>query len=288
MKPRHAIEAAGLLIAGAIFRLLPIDGASALGGFIFRKIGPLISANRIAERNLRASLPELDDPSVKRILRGMWDNLGRTAAEYVYLDRFSSDPGRVEVVDKDNLLEKLRQPGEQCIFVTAHYDNWEIASIANMQAGIRQTNIYRAPNNPLVESLLRRARGHTVTGGLYPKGRRGMRQIVTSIRKGHCIGMVADQKSNEGIALPFFGRDAMTTTVPASLARRYNCPIVLSRVKRLRGAWFQVTVEELPIDRAGDRDKAILDATRRINAAFETWIRERPEAWLWVHRRWPG
>lgn len=292
MKPRHVIEAAATVAAAAVFRVLPLDAASAVGGWLFRAVGPLLSVHRIAERNLRAALPALDDDAVAGTLDGMWDNLGRVAVEYAQLDRIAGDPERFEVVDPDKLLDRTTASGGGAIFVSAHFGNWEVASFATARAGIRQTNVYRAPNNPLVETILRRARRDTARGGLYPKSRRGMQEFVKALRRGDSIGMLADQKSNEGVAIPFFGRDAMTTPVPAALAHRYGKPIVLSRVERVRGARFRVFMIDLPLGdtASGDAasgDAAVTDTTRRINAHFESWIRERPDHWLWVHRRWP-
>jgi KDO2-lipid IV(A) lauroyltransferase len=124
-------------------------------------------------------------------------------------------------------------------------------------------------------------------GGFLRKSAEGGRKAFVLLRQGHHIGMLVDQKQNEGIAVPFFGRDAMTTPTPAIFAHRLGVPIAAARVERLKGARFRIIGYSIELASTGDRDADIRETTRRINALLESWIRERPEQWLWAHRRWP-
>jgi len=153
------IEAALSWLVYGLFRALPLDAASALGGRLLRLIGPRLPVARRAERNLRRAMPELDDARVAEILAGMWDNLGRVLGEYPHLDSFDlyGDDPRVEVVGVEN-VDRARDDGVGGIFFSGHLGNWELASLSCTQRGIPLVHIYRSANNPLVERLIRRAR----------------------------------------------------------------------------------------------------------------------------------
>jgi KDO2-lipid IV(A) lauroyltransferase len=217
----------------------------------------------------------------------MWDNLGRVAAEYAHLETLANDRARVEIIDPEGIAAALRDDGVGCLAVSAHFGNWELGPLPGNRAGLNPVNFYRAPNNPLVSALVQRLRLRLSPGGFLPKSTEGARQAQAMLKAGAHIGMLVDQKQNEGIAVLFFGRDAMTTPAAAAFAQRMRVPIVASKVERLRGAHFRITVCRVEQADTGDRKADVAETTRRINALFEAWIRERPDLWFWVHRRWP-
>jgi KDO2-lipid IV(A) lauroyltransferase len=274
-----------MLAAG--FGLLPLDRASALGGSLARRIGPVLGITKRARLNLAAALPELSTPETEAIVRGMWDNLGRVAAEYPHLRaiRVFEPGGRIETSGFEH-VDRARAAGRRMIFFSGHLANWEIAALAAGQYGIDIAQVYRAANNPLVDRLVARLRGEL--GELIPKGALGSRRAVAALRRGGHLSMLVDQKLNDGIAVPFFGRPAMTAPALALLALHYDCDVLPARVERLGGARFRLTIHPpLPLPKSGDRatDAAALMAA--VNRTLEGWIRERPEQWFWLHRRWP-
>jgi KDO2-lipid IV(A) lauroyltransferase len=172
------------------------------------------------------------------------------------------------------------------IFFSGHIANWEIGMLAGIQYGIPVTQIYRAANNPLMDRMIARFRG--VRGAFIPKGAVGARRAITALRRGTHLALLADQKMNDGISVPFFGRPAMTAPALAVLALRFDCDVLPLRVERIDGARFRVTVfPPLPLPRGGEPHADAATLMVRINATLEAWIRDRPEQWLWVHRRWP-
>ena len=284
----YPLQAALVLVALAAFGALPIDRASALGGWLGRTIGPRLRVTRVAERNLRRAFPERSADDIAAIVRGMWANLGRVAAEYPHLGEIDvcADDGRVEMIGAET-IDALRDDGIGCIFFAAHLGNWEIASLAATQNGVPLTQIYRAANNPLVEPILRRLR-EPIGGVHFPKGAPGAKQLIAALRRGEHLAMMVDQKLNEGIPVPFFGREAMTAPALAQLALKFRCPIVPARVERLEGARFRLTIHPpLELPDSGDRHADVAETMRRVNALIEEWVRARPEQWLWLHRRWP-
>lgn len=282
----HRVEGALVYAACGLFAALPVDAASALGGWIGRTVGPRLSGSRTALRNLERAMPELDEAERRRIVRGMWDNLGRTMAEYPHLTQIARE--RVEIAGAGH-LESMRDDDKGGILVSGHFANWEtMAAAAYRQVGLKLALVYRAPNNPYSDRLLVRLRG-AATDVNFPKGSEGARALMRHLSKGGHAGMLIDQKLNDGIAVPFFGMDAMTAPAPASLAIKYDLPLHPARLERLGGARFRLTIQPRYTPPAsGDRHADVLAAMTALNGMLESWVRERPEQWLWLHRRWPA
>jgi KDO2-lipid IV(A) lauroyltransferase len=281
------LEAAGAIVFFTLLRLIPVDVASALGGFLGRMIGPHLGITKRARANLRLAMPELSAEAVERIVRGMWDNLGRVATEYPHLRKFHAyeDDGRVEIIDHSHVLERI--PDKRYIFFSAHCGNWEIAIRTATQAGFAVTAIYRAANNAIIDRLIVWTRD-TKGGEFVPKGMIAAQKAIGALRGGRELCMLIDQKMNDGIAVPFFGHAAMTAPALAQLALRFDCIVVPAHVVRLKGAHFRMIVEPpLPLPRSGDAAADRLALMTKVNETVEAWIREHPEQWLWLHRRWP-
>jgi KDO2-lipid IV(A) lauroyltransferase len=280
-------EACGAAVFFAAMRALPMDVASAVGGALARSIGPRLGISRRARRNLRAALPELSPDEVERAIRGMWDNLGRVAAEFPHLRpiRVFEPGGRVAVGGREH-LDRAVAAGRPVILFGGHLGNWEIAALAAGQSGIAMAQIYRAANNPLIDRMVARFRG---TGTeLIPKGAVASRRALAILRRGGHLALLVDQKLNDGIAVPFFDRPAMTAPGLALLALHFDCTVLPARVERLEGAHFRLTIEPpLPLPRSGDRAADVAALMTEVNRTLEGWIRERPEQWFWVHQRWP-
>ena len=269
------------------FNFLPLDWASTLGGWLARRIGPFLGVSRHARRNISRAFPELSGTEIARVVAGMWDNLGRLAAEYPHLRkiRVFEPGGRVETHGIEH-VDRVVAAGRRMIVFSGHIANWEIAMLAGVQYGVPIAQIYRAGNNPLLDRMIARFRGEG--GELIPKGPLAARRAIDALRRGTHLSLLADQKMNDGIPVPFFGRPAMTAPALAVLALRFDCDVLPARVERLDGAHFRLTVfPPLPLPRTGKphADAAALMAC--VNGTLEAWIRDHPEQWLWVHRRWP-
>ncbi len=284
----HGLEGVGAIAMFAFFRLLPLEWASGLGGFLARSIGPRLAISRRARRNLRRALPEIGEDEAGRIIRGMWDNLGRVIAEYPHLDKYQvyAEGGRIEMHGAEHIRAQ-GAPGKCTIFFSGHFGNWEVATLAVTQAGLGVVEMYRAANNPIVDRLINRSRS-VVGSELAAKGAIGARRMIAAMQDGRHVAMLVDQKQNDGIAVPFFGRDAMTGPALARFVLRYGCEVVPVRVDRLPRARFRITAEPpLDLPRSGDAEADVLAIMTKVNQVLERWIRERPDHWFWLHRRWP-
>jgi Kdo2-lipid IVA lauroyltransferase/acyltransferase len=292
LRARQFLEAVGAIIAFALLRALPVAWASALGGAVLRAVGPRLSVSRRARRNIALAFPEMDGAAHDAILTQAWDNLGRTSAEYPHLAQILRR--RVEVSGAEHVLS-LRDDGEPGICITAHCANWEIVRLSVERIGLTTTTVYRRPNNPFVDALIRRTR-RADEGRLVPKGPAGAKALLATLRQGGHLGLVIDQKMNDGLPAPFFGRPAMTATAAAELALRYDCPVLPVHAERLPGARFRLVVEppfrvvkrasDAPSNTSEDRRQALIDGMTQMNAVVESWVRARPGEWLWQHKRW--
>ncbi len=285
------LEAAVLRAALALVHALPPLAASNLFGALARAIGPLLPVSRIADANLRLAMPELDAAARHRIVRGVWDNLGRVAAELPHLDRLgptASGPGW-EIAGAEELAQLLAQGGP-AIFFSGHLANWELLSAIPNRSGIKLASFYRAASNPLADAVIQRLRQRAAGQRVaqFAKGATGAREAMAHLKSGGFLGMLVDQKMNDGIAAPLFGHNAMTAPAAAAFALRYGCPLVPTHIERIGPRRFRLVVEPpLALPNTGDRLADVAALTAAMNVSLERWIRQRPEHWLWLHRRWP-
>ena len=270
-----------------LFGLLPLDAASALGGWLGRTIGPRLAMNRRARRNIARALPELSEGEIDGVIRGMWDNLGRVTAEYPTSTN-STATAAPRRGDRRRVRRRAARRRARRIFLFWPYRQLGGLLHGATQRGVPVFQAYRAPNNPLIDPIIDRIRTRALGVRRYAKGASGARQLVKHLKAGDHLALLIDQKLNEGIPVPFFGRDAMTMLAMASFALKFDVPVVPARVVRLGGAHFRIVIEPpMEIVATGDRDADIADIMGRATATLEGWVRAHPEQWFWVHRRWP-
>jgi KDO2-lipid IV(A) lauroyltransferase len=282
---RYRIEAAFLRTAIFLFRLIPVDMASAAMGFFWRKLAPLNSRHKRALRHLELALPETSEKQRQEIVKGMWDNLGRVAAETFHIadlmkqnDRFQAYP--------DERTQRILDENKACIWVSMHSGNWELCVQPPVRYGQKVTGVYQALKNPITDEILRDMRRELYRGGLFSKGHQTARKLISTLRQGESVGIMADLREARGIKVPFFGLPAYATPIPASLARTCGVPIVVGRVVRTKGVHFRIEGRCIDVPVTDDRKADIEAATTEIHRIFEEWIRENPEQWMWIHRKW--
>ena len=287
-KLRYLFEAAGFFAIIGAFRLFNIDRASAIGGWIGRKLIAPTKFSNLARENLHAAFPEKSSEDVETIICGMWDNLGRVMAEYAHLDKISSqgtDP-RI-VISGLEYAPSMEQRENGVLLISAHFANWEIMPTAAREFGLSGATIVRPTNNPFVNAWLEKLRTRNGMPELVSKGGDALRRIYGILREGHYICMLVDQLASEGVLVPFFERDAFTTPAPGALALRLKATILPFSNERVDGARFQLRLHPvIEAPNTGDPQRDILEFAAKINAFVEERVRERPEQWLWIHRRW--
>ncbi|HEY8617271.1 lysophospholipid acyltransferase family protein [Phenylobacterium sp.] len=282
------LEAFAYDVLEALARAFPIDAVSDFGAGLFARVGPLTSAHRVADTNLRIAFPEKTDAEIAALLAEQWAHLGRWFAEFPILDRIIADPNRVEVLGADRLAA-IRDGAGPVVFISGHFSSFEIMPAVIIHSGVTCQITYRATNNPHVDARIRRSRFRYGVRLFAPKGTDGARELLRALARGESVALMNDQKFNGGVAAPLFGVMAHTAPGPSSFALRYGVPLQPMSVERKDKARFRVIVHE-PIYLAdtGDRAADIEAGVRVVNAWMEDRIRARPPEWFWVHKRWPN
>lgn len=282
---RYALEAFLLGLLMLIFRVMPVDMASAAGGFIGRKIGPLLGATKKARKNLQRAFPDMSSEEHERTLHDMWDNLGRILGEYPHLKYLVTH--RTSFTNAQ-ILKKFHDENTPCMCVGAHIGNWEIScSTTTIKLDIPLHYTYRALNNPYANLILKKLRDVDARMAAYPKSRNTMRQMIGALKGGNFMGILHDQKVNEGIPVPFFGGDAMTSPAFVQICQKYNYPFLPIQTIRTQGAHFELRAfDPIPVFDSEGAPRPVKDVLTDFHVQLESWITENPAQWLWIHRRW--
>jgi KDO2-lipid IV(A) lauroyltransferase len=273
-----------------IVRCFGLDRTARFGGRMMRIIGPWLPAHRVARANLKAAFPDKLDHEIDEILRGVWDNFGHVMAEYAFTEElYDYDPLRSmnkRVTMDDAVIQRLfrlRDKGTPALFFSAHLGSWELAPLA-AAFGIKLTAVFRPFKSAALNDLTTQMRSRI---DMIPARFGAWAQLENALKKGSSIGMLVDQHFSGGADVVFFGRHCKVNPTLGLLARKYGCPMYGTRAVRLPGSRFHsYLTEELtpPRDRDGEID---VNATMQmITGVVEAWVREHPEQWLWLHRRW--
>ena len=285
------------LVAQVIFgflnflKLFPADAGINFADRLTRRIGPRMRRHQLMLTNLRNAFPEKTEAEIEEIARASWGNMGRLAAEYVFLDRlfdfdpFSDKPGRIEVSGIPIFLD-LRDNPRPFIVFTGHTGNFELLPVAGAAFGLKVTVLFRPPNNPYVAQKVFDFRAKRM-GNLVPSHAGSSFALARELEAGRGVGVLVDQKFRKGLKTLFFGRDVKTNPLLPKLVRQFNCEVYPARCIRLPDNRYRLEIEpklEMPRNEAGALD---LTATAQLlNDKVESWVRENPEQWLWYHDRW--
>jgi KDO2-lipid IV(A) lauroyltransferase len=270
----------------------PIKTAN-LFGRITRLIGPALREQRIGRANLTAAFPEKSPEEIEAILAGVWDNLGRIGAEFAHLDHiWEHDPAhpelsRIEIQPRTHeLFAQLRLDGKPALIFASHLGNWELPALAAVVHGLDAAILYRRPNIASADRIIQEIR-QVKMGTLIPAGRDAPLRLAEALQKGQHVAMLVDQYLTGGVEVTFFGRKTRANPMLARLLRQVECPIHGVRVIRLPDNRFRAELsEEVPPVRDAKGQIDIQGTTQAITSVVEGWIREYPDQWLWLHRRW--
>ena len=269
-----------------LFKLLGLKLSSLLGGLIFSIYGFFSKRNLIVKKNILRVFPKISTQEQNSIIRRMWFHFGRVVGEYPNLNRIKlKNTSNIIIENEKNLINPLKKYSN-CLFFSAHIGNWELTSHLLIQKGFKISFIYRAPNNHLIDKLLRKIR-FDYGVGLIRKGNQGAKQCLKILNnKGGHIGMLIDQKMNDGISTNFFGESVKSPSAIAKFALKFNCPIIPAVCFRENSTNFRISYSK-PI--SPDELKKIgneKEIMNYLNKYVEIWIKEKPEQWIWFHNRW--
>jgi KDO2-lipid IV(A) lauroyltransferase len=282
---KHSWEATLAYLAYGFFAIWPLDIASAIGGWIGRTVGPRLAVSRRAYKHVHMIFPHLSQAEQDQIVRDMWDNLARNIAETPHLSKLIKK-NRIKLEGWEHFEEALDK-GKGIIIASGHFANWEVGPLYFWNAGYPITTVYRKPNNPFVDPLLRYTR-RVVTPNLLAKGDKAAAGIYKTLKRNGVVGLLLDQKMNDnGALLPLLGVPAMTGLASAQIALKTGATILVGTYVRHHGAHYALCLQPaLTPPENANLDEGAENIMLQINQAFEKHITKYPGQWLWLHRRW--
>lgn len=280
------LEGVGFAGFVGFMRLLGVERASGLGGWLLRTLGPRTGTHRTVMRNLRIAFPDMDPAGRERLALAQWEQTGRAFAETAVMDRLVAE-NRIEVVGLER-LHAIRDSGRPVVFVGGHFANIETLAATIVGAGVPCQITYRAANNPYVDAQIIAARARYGVRLFAPKGGDGARELLAGMARGESVALMNDQKFSEGPEVTFFGQPVNAAPGPSRLALRFGTVLQPMSVTRLPGVRFRVTIHDpIPLEPTGDRQADIARGVQAITRLIEAWVRDNPVDWFWVHKRWP-
>ena len=267
-----------------IFKILGPRLSSNLGGKIFEIIGPFFRSEKIINSNIKKALPDINFKNLKKIKRLMWNNYGRTFAEYMFIKEFRNGKISKNIeIDGQEILEKIKKENSQVIFISGHFSNFELMAMHLEKSGINLCAIYRPLNNIFLNGIMESIRKKYICKNQIKKGLAGLKKLIKLKKKNYSTALMIDQRVSEGILSPLFNEKALTTTIPAQLVKKFNIPIVPVYIERIDGLKFKITINQ-PL--SFPQDTSQQQITDNLNQILEKFILSKPENWIWSHNRW--
>ena len=265
------------------FKIIGYKYSSNLGFLIGKIIGPIFRSKKLIIKNLqKANLQKQNN--LEKIASDVLGNYGRIFAEYVHLKNFRNDKLEKYIsIEGLEHLNNLKKTKKRAVFISGHFNNFELMAMQIEKAGIELATIYRPLNNFLLNKTMEQIRTENICKNQIKKGRAGSREIIKNLIKGKSIAIMIDQRVREGIKIDFFNNQATTTTIPAQLIKKYNCELVPVYIERRKNNYFKMFVSK-PIKI--DKNKSILEITKYLNNLLERMILRNIDQWIWTHNRW--
>ena len=272
------------MILFLMFKILGLKSASYVSGKIISLIGPLFRSKKIIESNILKALPKLENNDVKNIIYKMWNNYGRILSEYIFIKDFRNSKFKDNLqIEGQEILEKIKLNNNPVIFISGHFNNFELMAMHIEKTGINLAAIYRPLNNKFLNFVMERIRKKYICKNQIKKGISGTKQMLSFFKSGSSIALMIDQRVSQGIKSNFFNNEALTTTIPAQFIKKFGCKVVPIYIERIKDVKFKLTVYE-PLEYSDN--ETIESITLDLNICLEKMILRNPEQWIWSHNRW--
>ena len=273
-----------VIISFGLFKILGPNISSNIGGIIFEKVGPLFRSKKIIHSNIKKAIPDINSDNLDNITKLMWNNYGRVFAEYMFINNFRTGKLASQIkIDGQEILNEIKKYNKQVIFVSGHLSNFELMAMHLDRTGIKLSAIYRPLNNIFLNPIMERIRKKYICKNQIKKGIGGMKKLIDLKKNHYSTALMIDQRVSEGILSNFFNQEALTTTIPAQLVKKFNIPVVPIYIERIKGIKFKITINK-PINFS--KETSIKNITDELNYILEKMIIKKPEYWIWSHNRW--
>ena len=284
-KIKYFLQFITIIFLFAIFKLIGLKYSSIFSGRFFTLIGPLFRSKNICHKNLSKALPDLTENQRIKILKQMWSNYGKMFAEYMFIKnyrkslRFSNHI----IVENQKELELIKNESKPVIFISGHFNNFELMAMHIEKSGIDLAAIYRPLNNTFLNPIMENIRKKYICKKQIKKGISGTKEMLKSFRNGTSLALMIDQRVSEGALSNFFNQKALTTTIPAQFVKRFDAKIVPVYIERLENNMFKLKICKPLKFKQSDNQEFI---TQSLNKSLEEMILKNPEQWIWTHNRW--
>jgi len=280
---RYFIEAVIIMLFFLIFKIIGLKKSSFLSGKIFMIFGSFFRSKKIIMNNLKTSFPNLTEIELEELKKEMWNYYGKIFAEYSFLKFLRKNENNNIIIIGNEILNKIKTNNKPVIFVSGHFDNFELMAMFLEKSGIKLSTIYRPLNNFFMNKIMERIRKKFICKKQIKKGRMGLRESLKLFNDGYSMALMIDQRVSEGIKTKFFNKEAYTTTIPAQFVKKFNCKIVPINIERIQNFNFKIKIFE-PLE--FDKNTSISEINHELNKWLEQTILVNPAKWIWSHNRW--
>ena len=280
---KYLIEFIFIIILFCLFKIIGLNLSRKISSKLFSTIGPKFRSKKTIEHNISLALQNIDQKHTNSVITNMWEYYGRILAEYIFIKDFRKDPSNYLIIDGQEILNNLKKNNEKVIFISGHFDNFELMAMHLEISGIDLAAIYRPLNNIFLNPIMEKIRKKYICKKQIKKGISGTKEILKEFKAGSSIALMIDQRVSEGIKSKLFNKDALTTTIPAQFVKKFNCKIVPIFIQRKENKNFQIEISS-PI--SFEKIHNIEDITLSLNQILEKMILRNPYQWIWSHNRW--
>ena len=281
---KYFIQFLIIIILFLIFKIIGLKLASYVSSKIISLIGPFFRSKKIIRSNLLKAIPNLSNDDLEKIIKKMWSNYGRILSEYIFMKDFRNNNLKNNLqIEGQDILDKIKNNNESVIFISGHFNNFELMAMHLEKSGINLAAIYRPLNNKFLNFVMEKIRKKYICKNQIKKGISGTKQLLSFFKNDVSIALMIDQRVSQGIKSNFFGHEALTTTIPAQFIKKFNCKVVPIYIERIKNINFKLTVHN-PI--RYDNSDTIESITLNLNEVLEKMILKKPEQWIWSHNRW--
>ena len=281
---KYFIQFCLIIFSFFIFKILGPSLSSKVSGKIFELIGPFFRSKQIINSNIKKGIPDISSENLENITSLMWNNYGRLFAEYMFIKdfRYGKLASKIKIEGQE-ILDEIKNSKKKVIFISGHFSNFELMAMYLEKTGIRLSAIYRPLNNIFLNRIMENIRIKFICKHQIKKGIGGLKKLITLKRENYSTALMIDQRVSEGVLCNLFNQGALTTTIPAQLAKKFNIAVVPVYIERIKDLNFKISIND-PINFS--KDDSIENITLKLNQILETMILKKPEQWIWSHNRW--
>jgi len=267
-----------------LFKVLGLKFSSFISSKIISFFGPFFRSKNLIRTNIKKALPNINQNEIEMISKNMWENYGKILAEYVFIKDFRGPKFNNKIkVNGQNILEKIRKDNDTVIFVSGHFNNFELMALHIEKSNINLATVYRPLNNRFLNFIMEKVRKKYICKNQIKKGISGTKKLLKFFKKKTSIALMIDQRVSQGIKSKFFKDECFTTTIPAQFVKKFNCKVVPIYIERKDDTNFELTIYN-PIEYSSD--ETIESITSNLNNLLEEMILKNPDQWIWSHNRW--